>query len=74
MGVKSAKDLPALMLQLEGEFSIVTSDDGSSFIIGPKAPSALKFAQVMKAWAGKGKELVFGELSEDEYEEWKSRF
>ncbi len=49
-------------------------NDGFSFIIGPKAPSALKFAQVMKAWAGKGKELVFGELSEDEYEEWKSRF
>lgn len=73
-GVESAKDLLALLLQLEDEFGIVPSDDGSSLTIDPKAPNAPKLAQMMKAWAGKRKELVSGELSENEYEEWKSRF
>lgn len=73
-GVESAKDLLALMLQLEDEFGIAPSDDGSSFMIDPKAPNAPKLAQVMKAWAAKRKELVSGEISEEEYRDWKSRF
>ena len=73
-GVGSAKDLLALMLQLEDEFGIVPSDDGSSLTIDPKAPNAPKFAQMMKTWSNKRMEFASGELSEDEYEEWKSCF
>ncbi len=62
------------MLQLEDDFGIVPSDDGSSLTIDPKAPNAPKFAQMMKTWSNKRMELASGELSEDEYEEWKSRF
>lgn len=73
-GVESAKDLLALMLQLEDEFGIAPSDDGSSFMIDPKAPNAPELAQVMKAWSAKREELVSGEISEEEYRDWKSRF
>lgn len=37
------------MLQLEDEFGIVSNDDGSSFMIAPKAPIAPKLEQMMKA-------------------------
>lgn len=73
-GVESAKDLLALMLQLEDDFGIVPSDDGSSFAIDPKAPNAPKLAQMMKAWAAKRRELVSGKISEKEYQDWKSHF
>lgn len=73
-GVESAKDLLALLLQLEGDFGIVPSDDGSSFTLDPKAPNAPKLAQMMKAWSDKRMGLASGELSKDDYEEWKSRF
>lgn len=73
-GVESSKDLLALMLQLEDDFGIVPGDDGSSFVIDPKAPNASKLAQMVKTWSDKRMELASGELSEDGYEEWKSRF
>ena len=62
------------MLQLEDDFGIVPSDDGSSFAIDPKAPNAPKLAQMMKAWAAKRRELGSGEISEKEYQDWKSHF
>lgn len=73
-GIENAKDLLALMLQLEDDFGIVPSDDGLSFTIDPKAPNAPKLAQMMKTWSDKRMELASGNLSEDDYEEWKSRF
>lgn len=73
-GVESARDLLALMLQLEDDFGIVPSDDGSSFTIDLKAPNAPKLAQMMKAWAAKRRELVSGKISEKEYHDWKSHF
>lgn len=74
-GVESAKDLLVLMLQLEDEFGIAPSDDGSSSAVDPKAPNAPpKLAQMVKAWAAKKEELVSGEISEEECQDWKSRF
>ena len=73
-GVESARDLLALMLQLEDEFGIVSGDDGMTFAIDPKAPSAPKTAQMLKAWSAKRAELASGEISQEEYDEWKSRF
>lgn len=62
------------MLQLEDEFVIAPSDDGSSLTIDPKAPSVPKFEQMMRAWAAKRGELVSGEISEEGYLDWESHF
>lgn len=73
-GVKSARDLLALMLQLEDEFGIVPAEDGTSIAVDPKAPAAPKVAQGLKSWSKKRAELAAGKISEEEYREWKSRF
>lgn len=73
-GVESARDLLALMLQLEDEFGITPSGDGASIAVDPKAPAAPKVAQMLKVWSEKRAELAAGEISEGEYREWKSRF
>ena len=58
--MEGARDLLALMLQLEDGFGI--------------APAGPKAAQMLKAWSEKRAELAAGEISEEEYREWKSRF
>ena len=73
-GVESARDLLALMLQLEDEFGIAPAEDGASIAVDPKAPAAPKVMQMLKAWSEKRAELAAGEISEEEYREWKSRF
>ena len=73
-GVESARDLLALMLQLEDEFGIAPAEDGASIAIDPKAPAAPKVAQMLKVWREKRAELASGKISEEEYLEWKSRF
>lgn len=73
-GVESARDLLALMLQLEDEFGIAPAEDGASIAVDPKAPAAPKVIQMLKAWGEKRAELAAGEISEEEYREWKSRF
>ena len=73
-GVESARDLLALMLQLEDEFGIAPAEDGASIAIDPKAPVAPKVAQMLKVWSEKRAELASGKISEEEYLEWKSRF
>ena len=72
-GVESARDLLALMLQLE-DFGIAPAEDGASIAIDPKAPAAPKVAQMLKVWSEKRAELASGKISEEEYLEWKSRF
>ena len=73
-GVESAKDLLALMLQLEDEFGIAPAEDGVSIVINATAPAAPMVAQMLKVWSGKRAELTSGKISEEEYLEWKSRF
>lgn len=73
-GVESARDLLALMLQLEDEFGIAPAEDGASIAVDPKAPAAPKVMQMLKAWGEKRAELASGEISEEGYREWKSRF
>ncbi|WP_449138330.1 helix-turn-helix domain-containing protein [Slackia sp.] len=73
-GVEGARDLLALMLQLEDEFGIAPAEDGASFAVDPKAPAAPKVMQMLKAWSEKRAGLAAGEISEEEYWEWKSRF
>lgn len=73
-GMENAKDLLALMLQLEDEYRIVPTEDGVSIAIDPKAPAAPKVAQMLKVWSEKRAELASGEISEEEYLEWKARF
>ncbi|WP_181862010.1 hypothetical protein [Slackia isoflavoniconvertens] len=72
--MESAGDLLALMLQLEDGFGIAPAEDGVSIVVNAKAPAAPKVAQMLKAWSEKRAELAAGEISEEEYREWKSRF
>ena len=73
-GVESARDLLALMLQLEDEFGIAPAEDGASIVVNANAPAAPKVVQMLKVWREKRAELTSGKISEEEYLEWKSRF
>lgn len=55
-------------------FGIAPAEDGVSIVVNAKAPAAPKVAQMLKAWSEKRAELAAGEISEEEYREWKSRF
>ena len=73
-GVETARDLLALFLQLEDEFGVVPTFDGSGIIIDKSATKAPKTAQMLKTWAGKREQLASGEITPEEYAEWKARF
>lgn len=73
-GVESARDLLALMLQLEDEFGIAPAEDGASIVVNANAPAAPKVVQMLKVWSEQRAELASGKISEEEYLEWKSRF
>lgn len=61
-GVENARDLLGLLLQLEDEFGRR---------VDRKAP---KTAQMLKAWAAKRNELESGEITPEEYADWKAKF
>ena len=48
-GVESARDLLALMFQLEDEFGIAPAENGASIAVDPKTPAAPKVMQMLKA-------------------------
>ena len=73
-GVENARDLLGLLLQLEDEFGIVPAEDGSGLSIDVSAEKAPKTAQMLKAWAAKRIELESGEITPEEYADWKAKF
>lgn len=73
-GVENARDLLGLLLQLENEFGIVPAEDGSSLSIDASAEKAPKATQMLKAWAAKRNELESGEITPEEYADWKAKF
>lgn len=73
-GVENARDLLGLFLQLEDEFGIVPAEDGSGLSIDASAEKAPKTVQMLKAWAAKRNELESGEITPEEYADWKAKF
>lgn len=73
-GVESSRDLLALLLQLEDEFGIEPAADGSGLVVNSKAEKAPKMVQMIKAWADMREKLDSGEISLEEYAEWKAKF
>ena len=72
--VESYADLIGVFLQMEEEFGLRPADDGMGLSIDPKAEHSPKLAHALKAWAQKRQELAGGEISPEEYEEWKVSF
>lgn len=73
-GVESSRDLLALLLQLEDDFGIKPSDDGSGLVLDEGAEHAQKTVQMLKSWAAMRERLQTGEISQEEYDDWKARF
>lgn len=63
-----------MLLQLEDAYGVMPSEDDMSLNIDPKAPSSPKIGSVLKAWTKKLQELPQGDITAEEYEEWKASF
>ena len=50
------------------------AEDGSGLSIDVSAEKAPKTAQMLKAWAAKRNELESGEITPEEYADWKAKF
>ena len=72
--VESYADLIGVFFQMEDEYGLRPADDGMGLSIDPKAEHSPKLACALKAWAQKRQELAGGEISPEEYEEWKTSF
>lgn len=70
--IASAKDALGVLFQLEDEFGLVPQEDGS-LRIDPKAGNAQKLDAAIKAWNNARDELASGQMTEDDYREWRAR-
>ena len=69
--ITSARDLVGALLQLEDEFGLVPDESGR---INPRAARAPKASIAIKAWGDKRQQLMAGEITQEEYDDWKSNF
>lgn len=72
--IGSARDLMGLMLQLEETFGIVPDEDGKCLVLDHAAKNAQKLAQAIQGWADVRRQLDAGEMTQEEYEDWKAKF
>lgn len=72
--IGSARDLMGLMLQLEGTFGIVPDKDGKCLVLDHTSKNAQKLAQSIQGWADVRRQLDAGEMTQEEYEDWKAKF
>lgn len=72
--ITSARDLVGALLQLEDEFGLVPDEDGSGLRIDPRAARAPKASIAIKAWGDMRQRLIAGEITQEEYDAWKSNF
>lgn len=72
-GVENSSELLALLLQLEEGFGLVPDEDGKGLSIDPSACKAPKASQAIKGWATMRRKLEEGDITADEYAEWKAR-
>lgn len=72
--IGSARDLMGLMLQLEETFGIVPDKDGKCLVLDHTSKNAQKLAQSIQGWADVRRQLDAGEMTQEEYEDWKAKF
>lgn len=72
--ITSARDLVGALLQLEDEFALVPDEDGSGLRIDPRAARAPKASIAIKAWGDMRQRFIAGEITQEEYDAWKSNF
>lgn len=72
--IGSARDLMGLMLQLEETFGIVPDEDGKCLVLDHSAKNAQKLEQAIQGWADIRRQLDAGEMTQEEYEDWKAKF
>lgn len=72
--IGSARDLMGLMLQLEETFGIVPDEDGKRLVFDHSAKNAQKLEQAIQGWADVRRQLDAGEMTQEEYEDWKAKF
>lgn len=72
--VESYADLIGVFLQMEDEYGLAPSQDGMGLEIDPKAKHSPKLSHALKVWAQKRQELADGEISPEEYSDWKASF
>lgn len=60
-----------ILFQLEDEFGLVPQEDGTHGI-DPKSKNAQKLDVAIKAWSNARDELARGELTEDDYRDWRA--
>lgn len=70
--IESAKDVLGVLFQLEDEFGLVPQE-GGTLGIDPKSKNAQKFDAAIKAWSNARDELARGEMTEDDYRDWRAR-
>ena len=70
--IASAKDALGVLFQLEDEFGLVPHGDGT-LGIDPKSGNAQKLDVAIKAWSSARDELARGEMTGDDYRDWRAR-
>ena len=73
LDVGTAREALELLFRLEEEFGLAPVGEGRLGISG-KAKKAPKLDAAIKAWEKQNEALKSGEISQDEYEDWKRSF
>lgn len=75
-GVETARDAIEILFRLEEGFGArpEADDGGARVVVDPAAPGAQKLDAAVRAWAAMRARLDSGEISEEEYLDWKRGF
>lgn len=76
IGVSGARGALEVLFRYEGELGLmpVVTDDGIAVAVDPGREDSQKAAAALKAWKRMRDQLAAGEVTEAEYEAWKTRF
>ena len=72
--VESYTDLIGMLLQLEDVYGLQPAEGGMGLSLDPTAKHSPKLAFAFKEWAQKRQELAGGEITPEEYADWKATF
>lgn len=72
----SAREVLEMLFRMEYEYGLVPfeSDGNPSLTIDKKAPKAAKLAQAIDVWHEMNQKLDAGEITQEEYDAWKTSF
>lgn len=76
IGVSGARGALEVLFRYERELGLmpVVTDDGIAVAVDSRREGSQKAAAALKAWKRMRDQLAAGEVTEDEYEAWKTRF